>query len=115
MAMRSPTSETRVDQQSPRLTALALRTRPLPFEQRPTIGRVSISSPAVMRPLATLNEGKPYGQQLKPFNFMLTCHRPKRPSHRSLRISTLVRQTVPRRYYKSSHYASCSFSRRQPS
>jgi hypothetical protein len=54
--------------------ALGLRTRPLPFEQRPAIGRVSISSPAVMRPLAKLNEGKPYGQQLKPFNFMLTCH-----------------------------------------
>ena len=27
-----------------------------------------------MRPLATLNEGKPYGEQLKPFNFLLTCH-----------------------------------------
>jgi hypothetical protein len=51
-----------------------LRTRPLPFEQRSAIGRVSVSSPAVMRPLATLNEGRPYGQQLKPFNFMLTCH-----------------------------------------
>jgi hypothetical protein len=54
--------------------ALGLRTRPLPFEQRPAIGRVTISSPAVMRPLATLNEGRPYGQQLKPFNFLLTCH-----------------------------------------
>lgn len=35
----------------------------------PTIG-----SPAVMRPLAAPNEGKPFGQQLKPFNFLLTCH-----------------------------------------
>jgi hypothetical protein len=35
---------------------------------------VTISSPAVMRPLAALNEGKPFGEQLKPFNFLLTCH-----------------------------------------
>jgi hypothetical protein len=54
--------------------ALGLRTRPLPFEQRPAIGRVTISGPAIMRPLATLNEGRPYGKQLKPFNFLLTCH-----------------------------------------
>jgi hypothetical protein len=27
-----------------------------------------------MRPLATVNEDRPYGQQLKPFNFLLTCH-----------------------------------------
>ena len=54
--------------------ALGLRTRSLPFEHRPAIGRVTISSPAVMRPLAALNEGKPFGQQLKPFNFLLTCH-----------------------------------------
>ena len=27
-----------------------------------------------MRPLARLNDGKPYGQQLKPFNFLLSCH-----------------------------------------
>jgi hypothetical protein len=53
---------------------LGLRTRPLPFEHRPAIGRIAISSPAVMRPLARLNDGKPYGQQLKPFNFLLSCH-----------------------------------------
>ena len=54
--------------------ALELRTRPLPFEHRPAVGRVTISSPAVMRPLAALNDGKTYSQQLKPFNFLLTCH-----------------------------------------
>jgi hypothetical protein len=54
--------------------ALGLRTKPLAFEQRPAIGRVTISSPAVMRPLAGLNEGRTYGQRLKPFNFLLTCH-----------------------------------------
>src|SRR5688572_24999137 len=54
--------------------ALGLRTRPLPFEQLPAIGRVTISSPAVMRPLSRLNFDKPYTRQLKPFNFLLTCH-----------------------------------------
>ena len=28
----------------------------------------------MIRPLARLNEGKPYSQQIKPFNFLLTCH-----------------------------------------
>ena len=54
--------------------ALGLRTQPLPFENRPAVGRISISSPAVMRSLESLNEGRPYDQQLKPFNFLLTCH-----------------------------------------
>ena len=54
--------------------ALGLRTQPLPFENRPAVGRISISSPAVMRSLESLNEGRPYGEQLKPFNFLLTCH-----------------------------------------
>lgn len=27
-----------------------------------------------MRPLASLNEGKPYSDQIKPFNFLLSCH-----------------------------------------
>ena len=54
--------------------ALGLRTRPLPFEHLPAIGRVTISSPAVMRPLSRLNLDKPYSHQLKPFNFLLTCH-----------------------------------------
>jgi hypothetical protein len=35
---------------------------------------MSISSPAVMRPLAKLNQGKTYAQQIKPFNFLITCH-----------------------------------------
>jgi len=54
--------------------ALKLRTRQLSFEYSPAIGRVTISSPAVIRPLAALNDGKTYGKQLKPFNFLLTCH-----------------------------------------
>jgi hypothetical protein len=38
------------------------------------VGRITVSSPAVMRPLARLNDGKPYDQRLKPFNFLLSCH-----------------------------------------
>jgi hypothetical protein len=35
---------------------------------------VSVSSPAVIRPLAKLNNDKRYSEQIKPFNFLLTCH-----------------------------------------
>jgi hypothetical protein len=38
------------------------------------VGRVTVSSPAVIRPLAKLNEGRPYALQIKPFNFLLTCY-----------------------------------------
>jgi hypothetical protein len=53
---------------------LGLPTRNLGFENSPAVGRVTISSPAVMRPLVNLNTGKRYPDQLKPFNFLLTCH-----------------------------------------
>lgn len=33
-----------------------------------------MSSPAVARALAGLNAGKPYSAQIKPFNFLLSCH-----------------------------------------
>ena len=54
--------------------ALGLPTQNLGFEHLPAVGRVTVSSPAVMRPLANLNEGKQYGDQIKPFNFLLTCY-----------------------------------------
>jgi hypothetical protein len=54
--------------------ALALPTQPLSFEHLPAIGRVTITSPTVMRSLARLNLGKKYGDRLKPFNFLLSCH-----------------------------------------
>jgi hypothetical protein len=54
--------------------ALGLPTQNLGFEDRPAVGRLSVSSPAVIRPLAKLNEGKPYSEQIKPFNFLLTCY-----------------------------------------
>ena len=44
------------------------------FECQPAVGRTSITSPAVMRPLAKLNEGKKYVDKIKPFNFLVTCH-----------------------------------------
>jgi hypothetical protein len=54
--------------------ALGFPTERLGFEHLPAIGRMAISSPAVMKPLANLNKGKKYAQQIKPFNFLVTCH-----------------------------------------
>jgi len=54
--------------------ALKLPTENLLFASLPAVGRVTVSSPAVMKPLAKLNQGKKYGDQIKPFNFLLTCH-----------------------------------------
>jgi hypothetical protein len=55
--------------------SLGLTTRKvIGFEPVPAVGRVSISSPAMMKPLAALNEGKTYADQIKPFNFLLSCH-----------------------------------------
>ena len=54
--------------------AVGLSTRNPTFGQQPAIGRTSITSPAVMRPLAKLNEGKTYVDKIKPFNFLVTCH-----------------------------------------
>jgi hypothetical protein len=54
--------------------ALGLPTKKLGFEDLPAVGRISISSPAVMRNLRNLNEGKRYPEKIKPFNFLLTCH-----------------------------------------
>ena len=44
------------------------------FEKRVAVGRITVSSPAVMKPLEALNAGKPYAKQIKPFNFILSCH-----------------------------------------
>jgi hypothetical protein len=54
--------------------ALGMPAQNLEFVNRPAIGRVTVSGPAVIRPLANLNEDKPYPEQIKPFNFLLTCH-----------------------------------------
>jgi hypothetical protein len=54
--------------------ALGLPTTALGIESSPAVGQVTVSSPAVMKPLAKLNEGKQYPDKIKPFNFLLTCH-----------------------------------------
>ncbi len=54
--------------------SLSLSTKPLGFEKRAAVGRITLSSPKVMAPLRTLNAGKPYAKQIKPFNFILSCH-----------------------------------------
>lgn len=54
--------------------ALKFKTPTLSFQDAPAVGRVSVSSPAVLKPLAGLNQGKRYSAQVKPFNFLLTCH-----------------------------------------
>jgi hypothetical protein len=53
--------------------AMDLPIESLGFEDRPAVGRVTVSSPAVIRPLGKLNGGKAYPNQIKPFNFLLTC------------------------------------------
>ena len=54
--------------------ALGKPTSPLYFENYPAIGKIAVTSPAVMKSLNFLNERKPYSQQIKPFNFLLTCN-----------------------------------------
>jgi len=53
---------------------LGLPTRDLGFEALPAVGRIAVTSPPLLRPFAGLNHGKRYGQQVKPFNFLSTCH-----------------------------------------
>jgi hypothetical protein len=46
----------------------------LDFANLPAIGRITVSSPALMKCLESLNVGKPYSDQIKPYNFLQTCH-----------------------------------------
>jgi hypothetical protein len=54
--------------------SLGLMVKELEFAQLPAIGRTTVSSPALMKCLVSLNAGKPYSEQIKPFNFLQTCH-----------------------------------------
>jgi hypothetical protein len=56
------------------LKSLNLPSQELEFVDRPAVGRVTVSSPAIITPLARFNEDKPYPLQIKPFSFLLTCH-----------------------------------------
>jgi hypothetical protein len=55
------------------LRALGFDGKPASFRRLPAVGRVSVSSPPVMRSFKSFNEGKAYTEQIKPFNFVLTC------------------------------------------
>jgi len=84
--------------------ALRLPTRRLGFERLPAIGRVAITSPPLLRPFSALNRRKHYRQQVKPFNFLSTCHvrafgHPSgvRPEHFQL---IAPRESNPRRWLK---------------
>jgi hypothetical protein len=52
---------------------LGIPAKPAVPENMPAVGRVSISSPAVMRSFAAFNRQKLYADQIKPFNFIVTC------------------------------------------
>ena len=53
--------------------ALGYRVSLLRFAQAPAVGRVTVSNPWIMRSLVSLNRGKPYTRQIKPFNFLLSA------------------------------------------
>lgn len=53
---------------------LSKRRSPLPFEKTPAISRITVSSPAILRALEDFNAKKCYAQQIKPFNFLSSCH-----------------------------------------
>jgi hypothetical protein len=46
----------------------------LDFWDTPAVGRTSVSAPSILNSLETLNSGKDYPDQIKPFNFLLSCH-----------------------------------------
>ncbi len=54
--------------------SLGLPTEKLKFEGTPAIGRVTITSPGILDAFQNLNSGKEYSEQIKPFNFLLSCH-----------------------------------------
>jgi hypothetical protein len=51
-----------------------LKTSELRFGHLPAIGRTTVSSPFLMKSFESLNAGKPYSDQIKPFNFLLSAH-----------------------------------------
>jgi hypothetical protein len=54
--------------------AMNLSVEKLDFADIPAIGRITVSGPALMKCLESLNIGQPYSEQIKPFNFLQTCH-----------------------------------------
>ena len=54
--------------------ARGIPTEKIEFESLPAVGRFAITSPGILVPMAGLNAEKKYRDQIKPFNFLLTCH-----------------------------------------
>jgi hypothetical protein len=54
--------------------SLGLAAAPLSIADRVAVGQITVSSPEVLKPLEAFNAGKPYAQQIKPFNFILSAH-----------------------------------------
>jgi hypothetical protein len=44
------------------------------FADVPAVGRVTVSNPGILQALENLNKRKEYVDQIKPFNFLLSCH-----------------------------------------
>ena len=53
---------------------LGLPTEPMEFADLPAVGRVNVTNPGILQALEHLNKGKGYADQIKPFNFLLSCH-----------------------------------------
>jgi hypothetical protein len=54
--------------------ALDLPTTAPEWIDRPALGRINVSKPHTLRAFARRNQGRPYSDQVKPFNFVLTAH-----------------------------------------
>jgi hypothetical protein len=55
-------------------------TVPPPWFSRPTMVRTTVTSTAVRRAFRRLNESRPYAEQIKPFDFLLTAAGAKAPA-----------------------------------
>jgi hypothetical protein len=53
-------------------TALGYPAAPLPYTDLPAVGRISISSPHVLRPFSKAQKDMPYRQRIRPTNFLLS-------------------------------------------
>ena len=54
--------------------SMGLRAKPSPFARTPAVGRVTVTSPALLRAFSDYNEGREFDEQIKPFNFLQSCH-----------------------------------------
>ena len=55
-------------------TALGAPIQTPSWSPRPAVGRVALSRPMHLKPFEAQNAGKPYAQQIKPFNFALAAY-----------------------------------------